>query len=202
LNEIDKMSNSDDSTTPYHHDSTITQSLRSNPNNNNNNNESNQDNSVENNNNNYNNNNINNDDQDDNSETESQISYQGPYKEGAGILIRTLKPGNKTYKPDYGSIVKVHYEGYLTTVTSNSIIKHSKPFDSSRRRKQPLCFNLGDGQVIQGWDVAVSAMCLGQIIEVTIPYLYGYGANGYPPIIPPKTTLIFEIELMDFTYYE
>ena len=169
--------------------------------NSNNNESSNQDNPIENTNNNNNNNNHN-DDEDENSETQSQISHQGPYKEGAGILIRTLRQGNKTYKPDYGSIVKVHYEGYLTTVTSDSIIKHSKPFDSSRRRKQPFCFHLGEGQVIQGWDVAVSHMCLGQIIEVTIPYLYGYGENGYAPIVPPKTTLIFEIELMDFTYYE
>lgn len=55
---------------------------------------------------------------------------------------------------------------------------------------------------MQGWDVAVAHMSLCQVVEVTIPYLYGYGEEGYPPLVPPKTTLVYEIELLDFTYYD
>jgi len=76
--------------------------------------------------------------------------------------------------------------------------KLSKPIDSSRERKQPFCFVLGKGEVLQGWDVGVGRMCLGQIAEITVPYLYAYGEEGYPPVVPPRTTLLFRVELLDF----
>ena len=62
-------------------------------------------------------------------------------------------------------------------------------------RSLPL---LPAGQVIEGMDVAVSKMSLGQEVEATIPYPFAYGVQGYPPVVPPRATLIFRIELIRF----
>lgn len=69
--------------------------------------------------------------------------------------------------------------------------------DSTRDRNQPLQFQVGAKQVIYGLDVAVQNMTLGQDVEVTIPYLYAYGQRGHPPKIPPQSTLIFRLELLE-----
>jgi FKBP-type peptidyl-prolyl cis-trans isomerase len=72
------------------------------------------------------------------------------------------------------------------------------PFDSRRSRNQIFHFLLGGGQVIEGLDVAVSKMSVGQLVEATIPYPYHYGIAGYPPVVPPRSTLIFRVELIRF----
>ena len=86
--------------------------------------------------------------------------------------------------------IKVHYEGFLATD-----LEH--PFDSSRERNMTFTFVLGKRQVMEGWEVAVASMSLGQLAEVTIPHCFAYGDEGYPPIIPPKSTLVFRIEILD-----
>ena len=53
--------------------------------------------------------------------------------------------------------------------------------------------------MIDGLEVCVGNMCLGQIAEVTVPHAYAYGVTGYPPIVPPKATLVFRVEMLDFT---
>ena len=77
-------------------------------------------------------------------------------------------------------------------------VLQDKPFDSSRTRNLPLCFVVGKDEVIEGLDIAVEHMTIGQIVEVTIPYLFAYGEQGYLPQIPPLSTLIFRVELLDF----
>ncbi len=87
-----------------------------------------------------------------------------------------------------GKSVSVHYTGTLTDGTK---------FDSSLDRGQPFDFQLGAGQVIQGWDEGVPGMKVGGKRKLTIPPEMAYGDSGFPPVIPPNSTLVFEIELMD-----
>lgn len=68
-------------------------------------------------------------------------------------------------------------------------------FDSSYDRNQSFEFQVGAGQVIQGWDQGLIGMQIGGKRKLTIPYQLAYGENGYGPI-PAKATLIFEIELL------
>lgn len=90
--------------------------------------------------------------------------------------------------PAAGDTVLVHYDGYL--------LDGSK-FDSSRDRGQPLPFVLGTGQVIRGWDEGIALLKVGGKAKLIIPYYLAYGEQGYPPVIPPKATLVFDVELVD-----
>lgn len=87
-----------------------------------------------------------------------------------------------------GDHISIHYVA--------SIAETGTEFDSSRARKQPFELDLGKGRVIKGWDQGMIGMRVGGMRKVTIPPSFGYGPPGAPPLIPPKSTLIFEIELL------
>jgi FKBP-type peptidyl-prolyl cis-trans isomerase len=86
-----------------------------------------------------------------------------------------------------GKSVTVHYTGWLTDGTK---------FDSSVDRDEPFVFVLGAGQVIAGWDQGVATMREGDKVKLTIPSDLAYGEHGYPGAIPPRATLVFEVELL------
>jgi FKBP-type peptidyl-prolyl cis-trans isomerase len=94
-----------------------------------------------------------------------------------------------------GKIVRVHYTGWLYDPSAAD--KRGKKFDSSKDRGEPFDFNLGAGEVIQGWDEGVAGMKVGGTRVLTIPPAMGYGARGAGDVIPPNATLLFEVELLD-----
>lgn len=87
----------------------------------------------------------------------------------------------------------VHYTGWLTD---------GKKFDSSRdaddkgQPREPISFPQGFRRVIPGWDTGFEGMQVGGKRRLIIPYQLAYGEKGRPPVIPPKATLVFDVELM------
>ena len=86
--------------------------------------------------------------------------------------------------------MQIHYVGSLPNGTV---------FDDSYGRQQPLNFVLGGDMVISGFEDIIPTMSRGQKSKMTVPPELAYGAEGYPPIIPPNATVIYEIELMSFS---
>jgi len=86
--------------------------------------------------------------------------------------------------------------GKKVTVNYAGTLEDGTKFDSSYDRGAPFSFNLGAGEVIQGWDNGVAGMKVGGKRKLTIPSFLGYGERGAGDAIPPNSTLIFEIELL------
>jgi peptidylprolyl isomerase len=102
-------------------------------------------------------------------------------REGSGATVRS------------GQCAYVHYTGWLP---------NGRRFETSRDTSgagfdlPPLPVTLGQKAVIQGWDTGIPGMRVGGIRRLFIPHRFAYGAMGSPPRIPPRTDLVFDIELM------
>ncbi len=103
----------------------------------------------------------------------------------SGLQYIILKEGDGK-KPGPTTMVTVHYEGSLT---------EGKIFDSSYKRGTPATF--GVHQVIRGWTEALQLMPVGSKWRLFIPSSLGYGERGAGGSIPPYSTLIFDVELLD-----
>jgi len=104
----------------------------------------------------------------------------------SGLQYTDVKEGNGLI-PQVGQTVIVHYTGTL---------ENGKKFDSSRDRQEPFKFTLGKGEVIKGWDEALSTMKVGGQRKLIIPPELGYGSQGIGGIIPSNATLLFDVELV------
>jgi FK506-binding protein 4/5 len=107
-----------------------------------------------------------------------------------GIIKEILREGEGEEKPMAGDTVFVHYVGTLEADGSK--------FDSSRDRDEKFSFQVGQGQVIKGWDEGIPTMKRNELARFTLTPTYGYGNTGSPPKIPKSATLIFEVELFDW----
>ncbi len=122
-------------------------------------------------------------------EGELNTRYSTAHKLPSGLRYVVRAPGTGTATPVIGDEVIAHYEGRLLDGTA---------FDSSYRRGAPMTFRVGSGAVIRGWDEAFLTMKRGEKRTLIIPHWLAYGEKGRPGSIPPKATLIFEVELLDW----
>ncbi len=111
------------------------------------------------------------------------------YTSKSGLMYVNRDPGSGASTPRIGDTVVAQYAGRLLDGT---------PFDSSYSHGAPFTFQVGVGKVIKGWDEAFLTMKKGARRTLIIPYWLAYGETGRPPQIPPRATLIFDVELVDF----
>ncbi|HEU4719685.1 MAG TPA: FKBP-type peptidyl-prolyl cis-trans isomerase [Bacteroidia bacterium] len=106
----------------------------------------------------------------------------------SGLKMVMYESHPDSIMPKNGNKVTVHYSGFLA---------NDSMFDSSVEREQPYTFVLGRDRVIKGWYEGITLMHKGEKAKLIIPYQLGYGESGIPPVIPPKATLIFDVQLLD-----
>jgi peptidylprolyl isomerase len=114
------------------------------------------------------------------------IEFKGELqKTPSGLQFVDIQEGHGI-QPDPASVVKVHYTGYLN---------NGQKFDSSVDRGEPAQFSLSG--VIPGWTEGVGSMKVGGKRKLIVPYKLAYGERGRGGHIPPKATLIFDVELLE-----
>lgn len=125
--------------------------------------------------------------------TSYSLSYaftpETPIRTGSGLQYIDINPGTGA-TPRTGQTVTVQYTGLLT---------NGFKFDSSRDRNQPFSFQIGVGDVIQGWDEGISTMTVGARRQLIIPADLAYGSRGAGSTIPPNATLIFDVEVLSIS---
>lgn len=131
-----------------------------------------------------------------NSKKSNNVNYESEIKElpervigKEGLRKKILQKGNSWKTPSPGDEIQVHYSVKL---------QDGDFFDSSHGRGKPFTFKLGQGEVIKGWDEGIATMKKNERAIFTIPPNMAYGEIGSPPLIPPNSTLIFEIELVSW----
>lgn len=120
-------------------------------------------------------------------EAEMEKLAAGFDKTASGLRYKIIQKGDGK-AAEKGKMVAVHYKGALADGTV---------FDSSYKRKEPISFNVGVGQVIPGWDEGILLLKVGDKARFVIPSHLAYGSSGAGGVIPPNATLVFDVELME-----
>lgn len=108
-------------------------------------------------------------------------------KDPSKLHIEDIKVGEGR-EVQSGDYVVIHYTGTLL---------NGKKFDSSLDRGAPFKTRIGVGNVIDGWEMGIPGMKVGGKRKLTIPPQAAYGKSGIPGVIPPDSTLLFDVELID-----
>jgi len=120
-------------------------------------------------------------------ETDALDQVSAGFSETAsGLRYQIIQKGTGA-KAEKGQQVSVHYQGALIDGTV---------FDSSYKRKEPIEFQLGIGQVISGWDEGLQLLHVGDKARFVIPSDLAYGSAGAGGVIPPDAILVFDVELV------
>ncbi|MCC6182982.1 MAG: FKBP-type peptidyl-prolyl cis-trans isomerase [Bacteroidia bacterium] len=106
----------------------------------------------------------------------------------SGLIFIETQKGKGTAHPGMTDEVTVHYTG--------TVLNGTEPFDSSVQRGEPATFSLT--QVIPGWTEGLQLMTKGSKAKLIIPSSLGWGARGAGDKIPPFSTVVFDVELIDF----
>ncbi|KAK1365961.1 peptidyl-prolyl cis-trans isomerase FKBP65 [Heracleum sosnowskyi] len=123
-------------------------------------------------------------------QVESRVSNMTHINIGnQGLQKKILRKGNSWKTPSLGDQIQVHYSVCL---------EDGEQFNSSRSNGKPFAFKLGQCEVIKGWDEGIATMKKGERAILTIPPELAYGEIGCPPLIPPNSTLVFDIELLSW----
>jgi peptidylprolyl isomerase len=120
-------------------------------------------------------------------QTMIKIKWPNATTTESGLRYVVKKEGSGD-KPASGTMISVHYTGSFMD---------GRQFESSIDRRDPIRFPVGTGRVIKGWDEALLDMKKGERRTLIIPPHLAYGSQGRGPI-PPDSTLVFEVELVDF----
>jgi peptidylprolyl isomerase len=112
---------------------------------------------------------------------------QGTWETAYALRFIDIKPGDGPVA-EPNQFYTVHYTGWLAS--------DGTKFDASVDRGEPITFFQGAHRVIPGWDTGFSGMRVGGKRRLFIPYQLAYGEQGRPPVIPPKSDLIFDMELI------
>ncbi|XP_021745836.1 70 kDa peptidyl-prolyl isomerase-like [Chenopodium quinoa] len=107
-----------------------------------------------------------------------------------GLTKRILRHGNSWQTPFPGDEVEVHYSGH---------VENGSSLGSSQEKGTPFKFKLGQGEVIKGLDEGVVTMKKGEKAVFKVPPHLAYGEAGFPPLIPPHSTVIFDVEMMSWS---
>lgn len=113
---------------------------------------------------------------------------------GPQLLTEDLRRGFGD-EARFGMALTVHYTGWL--YEPDALGYRGRKFDSSRDRGRSFQFRLGEGRVIKGWEVGIAGMRVGGLRRLVIPPELAYGSRGFGNgLIPPDSTLVFEVELL------
>jgi FK506-binding protein 1 len=107
------------------------------------------------------------------------------------IQKELLFAGDADDRPALGDVVKLHYT--CTLAATGAVIESTR-----QTRRLPFEFVLGAGAVVRGLDKGVATMAFGERAKFTVSAQYGYGDRGYPPVIPPRSVLVFDVNLIRF----
>jgi FK506-binding protein 1 len=107
------------------------------------------------------------------------------------IQKELLFAGDADDRPTVGDVVKLHCT--CTLAATGAVIESTR-----QTRRLPFEFVLGAGAVVRGLDKGVASMSFGERAKFTVSAQYGYGDRGYPPVIPPRAVLVFDVNLIRF----